>query len=146
LQLDPICLNGRQRLGELRLSHCRQAIRVRQCHIYLEVAAFAVTHRLFRSFPFSQIHDKRDAFVLPPFEARAAEPHGHATAVLAEELLLERLNGRGRLQLCSLVGCGIDQDVARLDIFVSARSCKPLSAADMATARRKNRPISIGHR
>src|SRR5260370_9391719 len=82
-----------------QLSHCCQAIRVRQCHVYFEVAAFAVTHRLFRSFAFSQIHDKRDALVLPPFEARAAEQHGHATAVLAEPLTLERLQAPGHFEL-----------------------------------------------
>ncbi len=65
-----------------------------------------VLKRFLRVFPIGQVEHERHALLASIVERRHAEKDGHAAAVFAEELLLERLDCLGRLHLvhCPCVG------------------------------------------
>src|SRR6516162_5706061 len=63
-------------------------------------ASLAFTQRLLRTFALGQIEYERNDLVTSFLEQRCANKHRHATAVISKILLLEGLNGSGRVQFC----------------------------------------------
>src|SRR5215469_3156623 len=87
----------RNRSGHL--SERRDAVRVRQLHLYLVIAPLAVAQTLLRLLALAQIEHESDTFLASLFEARGTNQHGQAAAVLAEIFLLERRQDSGPLEL-----------------------------------------------
>ena len=72
--------------GGGELSHRCQTVRVRQLHLQR-------AQRVRSALALGQVEHECDALVAAFFEGCHADQHGHAAAVLAEELLFERLPG-----------------------------------------------------
>ena len=75
-----------------KLSHRCQAIRMRQIHLQRAKRVRSV-------LALRKVEHERDALLPAVFESRRADQYGHTASILAEELLLVRLQGAGPLDL-----------------------------------------------
>jgi hypothetical protein len=78
------------------LPHHRNTVRVRQLHLHVAVTSLAVARLGFRVLALAQVEHESNTLVVFIVECGPAGQHRNATAVLAEELLLEGLENSGR--------------------------------------------------
>jgi hypothetical protein len=88
-------------MGDRRreLAHCRQPVGAHQLRLSVPVPPFSFERLGLRSLALGQIDHERHSLPARSVDCRRADENGHPAAVLAEVLLLERLDGYGRLHL-----------------------------------------------
>lgn len=83
-----------------KLSHYRDAVRVRQLRLRFAVAPLALARLGFRAFALVQVQYESNGLVSLPVKCGRADQYRSAAAVFAEVLFFERLESASRFQLC----------------------------------------------